>query len=188
MQCLVLILLILRNVCVINRPCKYNALFLWFNARNVLKHICNAQYSQWWPLTQTTINYSRLLTKLKAEVPETTLKSHVSRNILSDRSTASTSRRLWIQGFSKPSRFRNNMRSQPICYGACGPQKIIWKKTWWHAMSRYSTLHVTHTMIDFNTHCIMHCILLIYFSITKLYCLLSYTSHYHCSFLSAPPS
>ena len=48
-------------------------------------------------------------------------------------------------------------------------------------MSRYSLLHVTHTIIVFNTNCIVHCLLLIYFLIRKLY-FFSYTFHYHCSF------
>ena len=50
-------------------------------------------------------------------------------------------------------------------------------------MSRYA-LHVTHTLIDFNTHCIMH--FLVFFSkITKSYWFFSYISHYYSNFFKA---
>ena len=134
-----------------------------------------------------TINYSRLLTKLKAEVPETTPKKpHIEKTFFPTEAQRRLLNVCGYKDFLNPPGFGTVWEVNQFVTEHADHTKI-WKETWWHVMSRYSTLHVTHTMIVFNTHCIMHCILLIYFSISKLYCLLSYTSHYHCSFLSAHP-
>ena len=134
-----------------------------------------------------TINYSRLLTKLKAEVPETTSKkSRIEKTLFPTEAQRRLLDVYWYKDFLIPPCF-GIVKEVNQFVKEHANHKLFWKETWWHVISRYSVFHVTHIIIVLNTHCIMHRILLIYFSITKLYCLLSNTYNYHNSFLSAPP-
>ena len=134
------------------------------------------------------INYSHLLTKLKAELPESTPKKSCSAKRFYPTET-----QRWLldvcgyKFFLNSPGFDTVKEVNQFVTEHAKYRKKNWEDTWWHAMSRYA-LHIMHILIVFNTYCIMYCLVNFIIFFTELCCFFSYTYHYHCNFLNTSSS